>query len=102
MENDKSMHQTAYMDNFSIIPTVKIYAVGIVWWLWFMYQPIELDMGLILVLFTAIFYFTFIVALIKSKTKIITLILTSPVFASISIIVAGAIWYIVAEFLGIS
>ena len=90
------------MDKFSILPTIKIYSAGAIWWLWFIYQPMENDMGLTLILFTVIFYFVFLNLLIKSEHKVILLLVTLPLSISISIIIIGTLWYLTSLSLGIT
>jgi len=89
------------MKNFSIIPTAIIYSAGIVWCLWFIYQPIKNDLGITFTALTIVFYLTFAALIIKTKNKLLTFVLTSPIFIFISTVIVGMLWYIVALSLGI-
>lgn len=85
------------MDNITILPTLKIYAVGLVWWLWFLYQPFDWDRSIFLILISIVFYILYVKNLVGNGNRLIYILLTAPVFISISVIIVGTAWYLIAE-----
>lgn len=84
------------MDNINIFrPALKIYIVGVVWWIWFFYQPFDWDRSVVLILFTIFFYVLYLKNFLDSENRLIYIVLTSPIFISISVIVVGVVWYLI-------
>ncbi len=84
------------MNNISILPSLKIYAVGFVWWVWFLYQPFDWDKSIIIILLSMVFYILYFKIFMNTENRFVFVCLTAPVFISLSVVIVGAVWYLVA------
>lgn len=85
------------MDINNTSPILKIYAIGFIWWIWFLTQPFDWDKSILIIFISAIFYILYFKLFTNNKSRLIYMLLTAPMLISISFIIVGTVWYLIAE-----